>query len=65
MNELSKHLVFTHFSLNTIINLIGRQAMSDIKEYEMEIIEVSPEQMNKRVARFGELKYPPDRYPDS
>lgn len=35
------------------------------KVYEMKIIEVSPEQMEKRVARKNKLKYPPDRYPDS
>lgn len=35
------------------------------KNYEMPIKEFAPEQMAKRVARFSELKYPPDRYPDS
>ena len=35
------------------------------KNYEMPIKELAPEQMAKRVARFSELKYPPDRYPDS
>ena len=39
--------------------------MSAEKVYEMPIIEVTPEQMSKRVARHSELKYPPDRYPDS
>jgi mannose-6-phosphate isomerase-like protein (cupin superfamily) len=31
----------------------------------MEIRTLSPEDMQKRVARFCELKCPPDRYPDS
>ena len=39
--------------------------MSQLKQYEMEIKELSPEQMKHRVARHSELKYPPDRYPDS
>jgi len=39
--------------------------MSELKEYEMEIKELSPEEMNLRVARHSKLKYPPDRYPDS
>jgi mannose-6-phosphate isomerase-like protein (cupin superfamily) len=33
--------------------------------YQMEIRALSPAQMHQRVARFDELKYPPDRYPDS
>ena len=39
--------------------------MSEAKEHEMEIKEYSPEEMSTRVARYGQLKYPPDRYPDS
>ncbi|RYX89600.1 MAG: cupin domain-containing protein [Comamonadaceae bacterium] len=35
------------------------------KTYEMQIKDVTPEQMESRVARFDQLKYPPDRYPDS
>ena len=35
------------------------------KELQMEIKNVSPQEMQKRVARFKQLKYPPDRYPDS
>ena len=31
----------------------------------MEIRSYTPEEMQKRVARFKSLKYPPDRYPDS
>lgn len=34
-------------------------------KYDMEIRTLTSEQMNKRVARFDALKYPPDRYPDS
>lgn len=34
-------------------------------QYEMEIRNVTPAEMDKRVARFGKLKAPPDRYPDS
>ncbi|MBL8384495.1 MAG: hypothetical protein JNM90_15555 [Burkholderiales bacterium] len=33
--------------------------------HEMEIRPFSVEQMQGRVARFGELRCPPDRYPDS
>lgn len=32
---------------------------------ELEIRDLTPAQMKTRVARFAELKYPPDRYPDS
>jgi mannose-6-phosphate isomerase-like protein (cupin superfamily) len=39
--------------------------MSSTPTYEMEIRTLTPEQMSKRVARYGTLKYPPDRYPDS
>ena len=39
--------------------------MTAVKEYEMKMIEVTPEQMDKRVARYDKLEYPPDRYPDS
>jgi mannose-6-phosphate isomerase-like protein (cupin superfamily) len=35
------------------------------KTYEMPIRELTPEQMQSRVARFKNLRYPPDRYPDS
>ena len=35
------------------------------KTYEMPIRELTPQQMQSRVARFKELRYPPDRYPDS
>ena len=37
----------------------------ETKERQMEIKSVTPEEMQKRVARFKNLKYPPDRYPDS
>jgi mannose-6-phosphate isomerase-like protein (cupin superfamily) len=37
----------------------------EIKERQMEIRTVTPDEMQKRVARFKTLKYPPDRYPDS
>jgi mannose-6-phosphate isomerase-like protein (cupin superfamily) len=37
----------------------------ETRKYEMEIRPWTPEQMQKRVARFDQLKYPPDRYPDS
>lgn len=33
--------------------------------YELEIRTATPEEMNKRVARFDKLQAPPDRYPDS
>src|SRR5690554_4279506 len=36
-----------------------------MKQYEMPIIEVTAEEMDKRVARFDSLKYPPNRYHDS
>ena len=36
-----------------------------MKQYKMKIIDVSPEEMQKRVARFQTLKYPPNRYHDS
>jgi len=39
--------------------------MTNTKHYDMEIRTLSPTDMDKRVARFKELKYPPDRYPDS
>ena len=39
--------------------------MTAVKEYEMKMIDVTPEQMDKRVARYDKLEYPPDRYPDS
>ena len=42
-----------------------QEHMSDIAGYEMKILDYTPEQMQKRVARYGQLKYPPDRYPDS
>ena len=32
---------------------------------KMEIRNLTPEQMQKRVARYKSLQYPPDRYPDS
>jgi mannose-6-phosphate isomerase-like protein (cupin superfamily) len=35
------------------------------KTYEMPIQPLSPQQMQSRVARFKNLRYPPDRYPDS
>ena len=35
------------------------------KTYAMPIVEYTPEQMQKRVARFDQLKYPPNRYHDS
>lgn len=35
------------------------------KTYEMPIRELTPQQMQSRVARFKKLRYPPDRYPDS
>lgn len=34
-------------------------------QYELEIRECTHEEMLKRVARYGELKCPPNRYPDS
>jgi hypothetical protein len=37
----------------------------DVGQYEMEVRACTPAQMQKRVARFDQLKYPPDRYPDS
>jgi uncharacterized RmlC-like cupin family protein len=37
----------------------------DKGQYQMEIRALTPAQMRQRVARFDELKYPPDRYPDS
>jgi hypothetical protein len=39
--------------------------MIAFKPPKMDIREVSPEQMQKRVARYKSLQYPPDRYPDS
>lgn len=36
-----------------------------MKQYEMPIIDLSEEEMQKRVARFTTLKYPPNRYHDS
>ena len=39
--------------------------MSTATAYEMEIRPLSHAQMEKRVARFDQLQYPPDRYPDS
>ncbi|MDX3905749.1 MAG: hypothetical protein QHC78_08690 [Pigmentiphaga sp.] len=36
-----------------------------MKAYKMAIIDLSPEEMEKRVARFDSLKYPPNRYHDS
>jgi len=36
-----------------------------MKEYRMRIDDYTPEQMDKRVARFDKLKYPPTRYHDS
>ena len=35
--------------------------MTAVKEYEMKMIDVTPEQMDKRVARYDKLEYPPDR----
>ncbi len=35
------------------------------KQYTMPIADLTPEQMDKRVARFSALKYPPNRYHDS
>ena len=37
----------------------------DAGPYQLEIRPCTPAQMEKRVARFRELKYPPDRYPDA
>lgn len=39
--------------------------MITFKPPQMAIKTVTPEQMNKRVARYKLLTYPPDRYPDS
>ncbi len=39
--------------------------MSETKVRQMEVRNLSPDEMQKRVARFKTLKYPPDRYPDS
>lgn len=39
--------------------------MKTTTDYEMEIQTCTLEQMNRRVARWGQLRYPPDRYPDS
>ncbi|MBU1358328.1 MAG: cupin domain-containing protein [Gammaproteobacteria bacterium] len=36
-----------------------------IPRHELEIRDVTPEQMSRRVARFDQLQAPPDRYPDS
>lgn len=36
-----------------------------MKQYKMNIIDLTPEQMDQRVARFKTLQYPPDRYHDS
>jgi len=47
------------------IELKGVIPMTIQKKYEMEIRTLSPAEMDKRVARFKDLKYPPDRYPDS
>ncbi len=44
---------------------VEEEYVSKTASLNMEIIEYSPEQMNMRVARFSELTYPPDRYPDS
>ena len=35
----------------------------ETKERQMEIKTVTPEEMEKRVARFKTLRYPPDRSP--
>jgi mannose-6-phosphate isomerase-like protein (cupin superfamily) len=35
------------------------------KQYSMPIVDYTPAQMEKRVARFQALKYPPNRYHDS
>lgn len=37
----------------------------DVGQYEMEVRVCTPEEMEKRVARFDQLQCPPDRYPDS
>ncbi len=37
----------------------------DVGQYRMEIRACTPPQMLQRVARFSELKCPPNRYPDS
>jgi mannose-6-phosphate isomerase-like protein (cupin superfamily) len=39
--------------------------MDSATSLKMEIKTLSKEDMLKRVARYGTLKYPPDRYPDS
>jgi mannose-6-phosphate isomerase-like protein (cupin superfamily) len=36
-----------------------------MKQYRMDIVDFTPEQMAQRVARFDQLKYPPNRYHDS
>ena len=39
--------------------------MTDTKVHQMDIKDLSQQEMVERVARFKSLKYPPDRYPDS
>ena len=39
--------------------------MTTEKTLQMEVKEMTPEQMRGRVARHKTLQYPPDRYPDS
>jgi mannose-6-phosphate isomerase-like protein (cupin superfamily) len=36
-----------------------------MKQYEMQITNITPEEMEKRVARYKTIKYPPNRYHDS
>ena len=35
------------------------------QQYSMPIVDCTPDQMHKRVARFDAIKYPPNRYHDS
>jgi mannose-6-phosphate isomerase-like protein (cupin superfamily) len=55
----------TNLRFLATIELKGVIPMTVQKKYEMEIRTLSPAEMDKRVARFKDLKYPPDRYPDS
>ena len=65
-NQYEKEFTFVAYAkFLASIKLKGEKAMLNEKNYEMEIRTLSPAEMDKRVARFKDLKYPPDRYPDS
>jgi mannose-6-phosphate isomerase-like protein (cupin superfamily) len=65
-NQYEKEFTFVAYAkFQASIKLKGEIVMLNEKNYEMEIRTLSPAEMDKRVARFKDLKYPPDRYPDS